>query len=196
MSAQGWLVPMLGTVGLLAAVSVVLLVRVWPRTPELTSEEIADMAETPMPLLQKRAWWGLIIGAMALGIIACILTMKGAASYSEDDGLRLLVLGIFMAGLLGSAVVTSLPLLQLRARGKLDERDRAVLARAPTAQVTLMILGLAAWMVTLAERFHDVGSVPVVYLNLVFGSIILLMMIGQSVGILLGYWIGVRDARG
>jgi len=196
MSAQDWLVPVFGTVVLLAAVFVVHLVRAWPRVPQLTSEEAADMADAPMPSLQKRAFWGLIIGATALVAIAVLLAREGVAAYDQDDALRLLVLGIFLVGLLGSAGMTNLPLLRAPARESLDERDRVVLARAPTAQVALIILGLVVWMIALSEHFHDEGSVPVVYLYLIFGSIILLTMIGQSVGILLGYWIGVRDARG
>jgi len=195
MSAQGWLMAVFGTVVLLAAVFVVHLVRAWPRVPQLTSEEAADMADAPMPSLQKRALWGLVIGATALVAISVLLAREGLAASDRDDALRLVVLGMFLAGLLGSAAVTNLPLLRVPARENLDERDRVVLARAPTAQVALMILGLVVWVIALSERFHDAGSVPVVYLYLIFGSIILLMMVGQSLGILLGYWIGVRDAR-
>ncbi|MGW8284000.1 MAG: hypothetical protein ACWGON_11935, partial [Gemmatimonadota bacterium] len=138
----------------------------------------------------------LIIGVVALAAISVLLTREGVVAYDQDNGLRLLVLGIFVVGLLGSVAFTNLPLLRVHTREKLDERDRAVLARAPATQVALMILGLVVWVIALSERFHDEGSVPVVYLYLIFGSVILLMMIGQSLGILLGYWIGVRDARG
>jgi len=194
--AQGWMVPMLGGVVLLALVAVVLLVRSWPRKPRLSPEELADIAETPMPTLQKRAWLALSIGIGALAIITAILSSKGATSYWVDDDLRLVILGIFMVGLLGSFGVTNLQLMRLRGRKQLDERDRAVLARAPTAQMTLVVLGVAAWVIGLTQHFHDEGTVPVVYLYLMFGSVILLMMIGQSLGILLGYWFGVRNGEG
>jgi hypothetical protein len=196
MSSQGWMVPLLGVVSVLAVVVVVFLTRAWPRKPELSAEELAEMADAPMPKLQKGAWWGLVIAVVAFGVIAAILTTKGAITYWEDDDLRLLVLGIFLVGLLGSVGVTNLPLAQPEVRKQLDERDRAVLARAPTGQSTLMILGLAAWTVMLTQRFHDEGAIPVVYMYLIFGSVILLMMIGQSLGILLGYWFGGRDGEG
>jgi hypothetical protein len=195
MFAQGWMVPLLGIVSLLAVVAVVYLMRVWPRKPELSPEELAEIGDAPMPTMQKRAIWGFVIGMAAFAIIAAILSAKGAMAYWEDDNLRLQVLGIFMIGLLGSVGVTHLPLIHRRARRQLDERDRTVLSHAPAAQTALVVLGLAAWVVTLAQRFHDTGVVPVVYLYLIFGSVILLMVIGQSLGVLVGYWIGVRDGQ-
>lgn len=196
MSGQGWMVPVLGSVVMLAAVAVLFVVRMWPKKPDLSPEELAEIADVPMPALQKRAWLGLAIGVTAFVTISVILTTRGAMAYWDDDTLRMTVLGIFMAGLLGTTGVTTFPLMQLRARQQLDERDQAVLARAPTAQPTLMILGLAAWLITLTQRFHDQGAIPVVYMYLIFGSMILLMVIGQALGIVLGYWFGVRDAEG
>ena len=71
------------------------------------------------------------------------------------------------------------------------ERDRAILARAPLAQSTGLILVLAIWMISLGQMFHAEGVVPMVYIYLIFGSVILTSLIAQSVGILLGYWLGV-----
>ena len=50
MSAQSWMVPLLGGVVLIAFPVIVLLVRAWPRRPELSPEEAADMADAPMPV--------------------------------------------------------------------------------------------------------------------------------------------------
>ncbi len=196
MFAQGWMVPILGVVILLDAAAVIIIVRYWPKKAKLSPEVLMEMADAPMPILQKRAWWGLGIGVAAFCVIAVILTTKGAMTYWVDDDLRLVVVGIFMAGLLGSVGVTNLPLIRRPARQQLDERDRAVLARAPTAQMTLVVLGVAVWVFSLTRQFHDEGAVPVVYLYLMFGSIILFMMIGQSLGILLGYWFGGRNGEG
>jgi hypothetical protein len=113
-------------------------------------------------------------------------------TYWVDDELRLIVMGIFMAGLLGSVATMAVPVVQARARGGLDERDEAILARAATAQMALIVLAVAAWVISLTQRFHDEGAIPVVYMYLMFGSVILLMTIGQSVGVLIGYWIGGR----
>ncbi len=191
-----WAAPMLGIVLLLAGFGVFLLVRAWPRKPELSAEERSDMADTPMPPLQRRASWGLVIGVVTFGALTAILVTKGAATYWEDDNFRLSVMALFIVGLVAQAAITSFPLIGADARKRLDERDRAVLARAGTAQSTLVLLGLATWLVILGQRFHDQGAVPMVYLYLIFGSVVLLMMIGQSLGILLGYWIGVPDGEG
>jgi hypothetical protein len=78
----------------------------------------------------------------------------------------------------------------------LDERDRIVLSRAGTLQTGLVLIAMAAWLITLTERFREQGAVPVVYLYWIFGSLILVNLIGQSLGILLGYWIGSANGEG
>lgn len=191
-----WMVPLLASVLGLGIVAVVLLIRTWPEKPELSAEERAEMKDAPMPALQRRAWWGLAIGLGSFLLAAYLLTTRGVMTYWEDDGFRMTVLVVFLAGLLGSVGVTNLPLLRLRALGDLDERDRAVLARAPIAQMALGLLGLAAWLVALGQKFHAEGAVPMVYLYILFGSIVLLTMIGQSIGIILGYHFGARNAEG
>jgi hypothetical protein len=190
-----WTIPLLGTVVALAIVGLALLIRSWPRHGELSSEERAEMAQAPMPPLQRRGWWGLLIGGLTFGVITTILSTQGAVAYWNDDGLRLVVVGIFIGGLLAHVLVTGLPALS-RGGAALDERDRAILARAPMAQTTVVLLALAAWLITLGERFHDEGAVPMVYLYLIFGSVVLLIFIGQSLGILMGYWLGAGDGQG
>ncbi len=87
-----WSVPMLGTVFALAAVAGLLLYRKWPR-PALTREERDEIAGAPMPVLQKRAWLGLLVGAGTLIVITVILmTQGGAAEYWDNDSLRLTVM--------------------------------------------------------------------------------------------------------
>ena len=153
------------------------------------------MAATPMAPLQKRAWWGLAVTLATLAIITVILMNQGAAAYWEDDSLRLTVVGIFMAGLFGYVVTFLAPLIRGN-RHKLDERDRMVLSRAGAVQSGLVLIALAGWLITLTERFREQGAIPVVYLYLLFGSIVLINLIGQSLGILLGYLIGSANGEG
>lgn len=155
------------------------------------------MADAPMPSLQRRAWWSLALVVAGLGSITFLIVSKGgAAVYWNDDDLRLWVIGIFIATLLAHTFVLLVPNAVGRESGRFDERAEGVLARAPTAQPVAIILALAAWMIVLAQRFRAEGAVPVVYLYLIFGSILLVSFIGQSVGVLLGYWFGSKHGKG
>lgn len=193
---NGWMVPMLGSVVALAVVAVALLVRAWPRRPELTAEERQEMADAPMPPLKKRALLGLAIGLSTTVIVIWLVATNGAAEYWENDDLRLQVVIIFVVGLVAQTLAPALLALRDEMKGGVDERDRAILARAPIVQSTAVLLALAAWMVSLGQRFHDQGAVPMVYLYLIFGSVILVMMSAQWLGVLLFYWIGTGNAEG
>jgi len=78
--------------------------------------------------------------------------------------------------------------LTLRKPSQLDERDRLILERSGRVQWVAVIFSLAAWMITLTEVFQEQRQVPVVYLTLIFISIIIISVLAQSSGILLGYW--------
>jgi hypothetical protein len=83
-----------------------------------------------------------------------------------------------------------------KSEGSLDERDRLILSQASGAQSAMVLLTLVAWVIYLAEKFRDAGAVPVVYLYLIFGCVVIVNIIGQAVGILLGYWRLARYGQG
>ena len=149
-----------------------------------------------MPRLQKRAWWSLLIGVVTGGTITLLLATNGAVAYWEHDSFRLTVTGIFIGGLVLHAIVLSSSVMRSKRSGTLDERDRQILNHAPNAQSAAVLLALAAWMICLTERFHDQGAVPVVYLYWIFGSVILVNIFAQAIGILLGYWLVARRGEG
>jgi len=189
---MAWFPVVLVAVVGLGVVAVVLLVRARKWSPAMTPEERRELAATPMAPLQKGAWIGLLVSAGTLAILAAIVASRGAMTYWEDDNLRLLVLAIYISGLAAYAAAQALPF----TRGRADERDRAILARSGMAKSAGLVLAAAAWVIVLAQKFHDQGAVPVVYLYLMFGSLLLVDMIAQSIGILLGYWIGVGHGEG
>lgn len=193
---SGWMMPLLGVVVALVVVGAFLLVRAWPRADDLTSEEKADLAATPMPVLQKAAWWSLGIGTLTLGICTYLVSTNGAAVFYDDDDLRLTVTLIFIVGLILQLGILVGPAAMGGSTRKLDERDRAVLARSTMFQAAFVLLTLVGWTITLTERFREQGAVPTVYLNLIFGSVVLILGIGQAVGVLVGYWLGGSDAQG
>ena len=191
MGLSSLLAPILGVTLVGLAVGAFLLLRSLPRGP-LSPEERGELAKAPMSSLHRRAWWGLAISGLTLVSVASILFSQGAAAYWENDDLRLLVMGIFLGGMFAYVAVVLVASARDEHANRLDERDQVILRRAATTQVAMVILTLAAWLVALPKMFHEQGAVPVVYLYLMFGSVILVTLLGQSLGILIGYWIGGR----
>jgi len=188
MNASAWMVPVLTVVVLLAAAGIALLARAWPR-PGLSPEESRELSGGPMPPLKKRAWYGLAVALATTVTVTGMVAGRGAEAYWNDDPFRLTVMMIFIGGLVAHSILTGALALKHGRPGAMDERDRAILARAPMAQIVAIMFTLAGWLVTLGERFHEQGAIPMVYMYLLFGSIFLAMMIAHSLGILLLYWI-------
>jgi hypothetical protein len=60
--------------------------------------------------------------------------------------------------------------------------------RAPRVQWLAVIFSLVVWMIALTEGYRDEGQIPVIFLFLIFMSILIVSMIAQSIGIMTGYW--------
>lgn len=144
--------------------------------------------ELPATPLQRTARWTLGVGAVLGVAAASLVVVKGAEATFADDTLRL----TFTILLLTILVAVGVPTLWIRSQatrrdGALDERDRAILGKAPAMQAVGMIVTLAIWTVGLSERFHDAGAVPVVYVYVVFWSCVVVDLLGLPVGVLAGY---------
>jgi hypothetical protein len=153
-----------------------------PRVPPLPSD--VDLPTTPLQRLARR---GLVAGAVLAMGAGGLFMAYGPERLDREDGPRLL----FTALLLAIAVVFLAVTVQLKAwsgrsDGTLDERDRAILDRAPAWQARAMLVTLAIWMIGLAEHFHGAG-VPVFYLYLIFWSVWVVDLLALPVGILVGY---------
>ena len=138
-----------------------------------------------MAPLQKRALCGLIFGVVwAVTIIVVFIMRGGVNAFNEDLGFRLIVDGLWIGGLV---VYLILFRTIIGKPGKFDERDKLIMDRAPKVQWMAVIIALVVWMIALSEVYHDVGQVPVVFLFLIFMSSLIVSMIAQSIGILVGY---------
>jgi hypothetical protein len=158
----------------------------WRGRVELSPEERDELVGLPMTGVQKAAWRGLAVGLSALVAITILLVSFGVVESFDRANVRLAVELLFVIGLAGQ--------LSLMFRTA-DERDRRIASRAPLVQVLTLVVTLVVWSIALTERFHEAGSVPLAYLNVVFGSVILISFVGQSLGVLAGYWMSLRHGE-
>lgn len=141
-----------------------------------------------MAPLQKRAWLGLGIGVVTSAAILALLITKGATSWNEDQGMRLIVYALFFGGVALYGIVL---FLTRRKPGQpeviMDERDRMIMSRAPLVQLSAVIVTLLIWTIALNEVYWDQGEIPIVFPTLMLFSILIVSMLAQAIGILIGY---------
>jgi hypothetical protein len=158
---------------------------VMSRVPDFSEDET-----TPSTDLQRAARWSLFLGGtLALGV-AVILAVFGLEGATGGSGLRFALYGLLLASLLAAGGGAWWVARRARAHGGgvvLDERDRAILERAPAVQSVTTLLVLAAWTVLLTERFSSTGAVPLAWLQVVFWSCVMVHALGLPAGVLVGY---------
>jgi len=123
---------------------------------------------------------------LAIALIAVFVT-RDINTFYNDLGFRLVVYALWIGVPLAYLIVVNLT---LRKSGQVDERDRLIMERAPRIQFLAVLFSLIAWVIVLTEVFRDQGQVPVIYLNLMMISTLIIGTIAQSLGILIGYWRG------
>lgn len=153
-----------------------------------TGPPLPPGTDFPATSLQRVARWTVGLGTLFGVAAAALVVAKGAQATFDSDALRI-TFTLLLVGVLG---VVGAPTIWLRrqvgqADGALDERDKAILGRAPAMQAMGMMVTLAIWTVGLSQRFHDAGAVPVFYLYLVFWSCVVVNLLGLPVGVLAGY---------
>lgn len=172
----------LALLGGLAAIVVKSRLAMPPRPPLPPGVELPD---TPLQRTSRLSLGaGLVLAAMAGGLVA----VHGPEATFSDDDVRILFTALLMGVLavLGGASIR-LKLQASRGGSALDERDQAILDRAPAVQGAGTIITLALWVVGLMERFHEAGAVPMAYVILLFWSCLVIHLLGLPVGILVGY---------
>lgn len=139
-----------------------------------------------MAPLQKRALYSFFIGLALTTALVAVLVSRGSVSALESDlNLRLILYAVLIGVPLIYLVVVYLT---LRKPTQFDERDRLIIERSSRAQWLAVIFTLVVWTIALTEIYRDQGQVPIVFLNLIFMSTLIIGTLAQSLGILVGYW--------
>lgn len=151
-------------------------------------EPLAADEQLPATALQRSAWWSLGLGVPLAVAAAILLALVGVEDLFAAEPLRIIGSLLALAAMAAAAGGTfRLARQRKRVADGLDERDRAILERAPAVQSLATILALALWTVALTERFWAVGELPVTFLQLVFWSCVLVNLLSLPVGVLIGY---------
>ena len=139
-----------------------------------------------MAPLQKRALLSLFIGlAFTIALIVVLLLEGDITAFNRDETLR----WITYAALIGVPLTYLILIdLSLRKPTQLDERDRLIILKSGRVQWLAVIFSLAAWIIVLTEIYQEQHQVPVVFLTLIMISTLIISVLAQSLGILLGYW--------
>lgn len=61
------------------------------------------------------------------------------------------------------------------------------MARAPRIQWLAVVFSLVVWVIALTESYHDAGRIPIIFLYLIFMSTLIVSVVAQCIGILIGY---------
>ena len=139
-----------------------------------------------MAPLQKRAWWGLVTGLIfAIAFVLVFILKGGIEKFNEDQTFRIIIDVIWIGSLVANLVIVNLP---LRKKGMVDERDILIAERAPRIQWLVVVFTMVAWTIALSEVYHQTGLVPSVFLFIIFMSVLIASTLGQSLGIIIGYW--------
>ena len=138
-----------------------------------------------MAPLQKRAWWGLILGlAFAIAFTLVFILKGGISTFDTDQGFRIIIDILWIGGLVAHLVLVNLP---LRNPDIVDERDRLVFSQAPRIQWLAVIFTLVTWTIVLNEVYRETSLIPAVFLYVMFMSVLIVGTLAQSMGILIGY---------
>ena len=139
-----------------------------------------------MAPLQKRALYSLGIGLVfTIAILIVFIAKGGISTFNEDQGFRIIVDILWIGALLASLLMTGIT---LRKPGQIDERDKLIMGRAQKIQLLAVMFSLVAWVISLSEIYHTDGQIPVAFLYLIFISVLIVMALAQSIGVLIGYW--------
>ncbi len=154
-------------------------------TPPLALEPGESLPRTP---LQRLATGGLLVASAFAVAAAGVVVRFGPERFWDDDTVRLTTTGLALGALAVLALVSFRAWSWIhRDDGHVDERDRTILGSASMGQSGAMLVTLACWMIGLTETYRASGAVPVVFLYLIFWSLVMVSLLAWLAGIVLGY---------
>lgn len=143
----------------------------------------------PATALQRASRWSLGIALVPALASVVVVGVFGPGRLASESALRLGTSFLVVVALVAAGGGAWWVVRQAR-RGDgvgLDERDHAILERARAVQSPATILTLGLWTIVLTERFWVAADVPVIYLQLVFWSCVLINLLALPAGVLVGY---------
>jgi hypothetical protein len=139
-----------------------------------------------MAPLQKRALLSFFIGlCFTIALIIIFLLQGDVNAFDNNATLRYITYAVLIGVPLTHLILIDL---SLRKPTELDERDRLIILKSGKIQWLAVIFSLAAWMIVLTEIYKDERQVPVVFITLIMISTLIISVLAQSLGILIGYW--------
>ena len=145
-----------------------------------------------MAPLQKRALYGIAFGVIWIIAILLVFLLKGGINtFDQDTQFRGIIYGLWIGGLVLYLILFETI---LRKPNQVDERDKLIMDLSPKVQWRAVIFTLVAWIITLTEVYREEGQVPIIFLFLIFMSVLIVSSITQCLGILIGYWRMNRNA--
>jgi len=140
-----------------------------------------------MAPLQRRALLSLFVGvALSVALVVMFVTQGGVDSFS-DTTTRVTLSALFVAMLVFTGVLGVSWKARNAPNAEVDERDLAILRRAPQVQLLAVMLTLAGWVIGLTEHYWEQGVMPIVWPYLMMWSILIVMSLAQALGVLIGY---------
>lgn len=146
-----------------------------------------SLGSTRLQRLARRYLW---LGVVPVALAAAIVVWAGPQTFYERDAVRIGVSLLLLSGLFvlaGFAFQASAWSRRRAGGGPLDERDREILEKAPKVEGGPMLVTLALWVVGLQQAFWSAGAVPLVYLYLIFWSLLMVKALALPIGVLIGY---------
>lgn len=141
-----------------------------------------------MAPLQKKALISLLVGIVWAALLVVLFVVRGGIeTFASDASTRILLSALFV-GLLLSTAFIGVPWKARTGRGiDVDERDMAILKRAPHVQLIAVMLTLAGWVIGLTEYYWEQGVIPITWPYLMMYSTLVASTLAQSLGVLIGY---------